>query len=201
MSATNPEHLHNELPSHTGHDHHHHSEVSNRYMGHIQLLLGALFQSYSLIAAGVHNELDGPVHGLRGKAEHEIDPNKKLRFRIKAGCVMIAGATGVYLLEKLVPIDTTRLVTPIVFGGETIVNARNSVEHYRSRSKSQDTRLGLGHNLFDTAGSFTAFSLATAAFSTGSNNSYAEALIGYGHIGAMTALGVVSIIGALNSHR
>lgn len=170
-------------------------------MGHVQIALGGIFGSFSLVAAGIHNELDGPVHGLRGKAAHESDSRKRLGYRVRAGCLMIAGATSVFLLEKLVPVDASTVIVPITFGAETVVNGYNTVNHVRSHSKTQDTRFGLGHNGLDTVASFTALAFTSHAVASGSGSGFAERVVGYGHVVGMTGLGALSIFGALRSYR
>lgn len=170
-------------------------------MGHVQIALGGIFGSFSLVAAGIHNELDGPVHGLRGKAAHESNLKEKLRYRIRAGCLMIAGATGIFLLEKVVPVDASTVIVPITFGAETVVNGYNTVNHIRSHSKTQDTRFGLGHNGLDTLASFMALAFTSHAVASGSTSEFAEKVVGYGHVVGMTGLGALSIFGALRSYR
>lgn len=178
------------------HDHHHRSKITNRYMGHVQIALGSIFGSFGLVAAGIHNELDSPVHDLRGRAEYTDDARQKLRLRLAAGTLMIVGASGVYLLEKLVPINQIGVVTPLVFGAETAVNGYNTYSHASSNLGTHDTQNGLRHNVVDTVASFVAFTLSFASLARGYEGTVPEAIIGFGHVGAMVALGSISIAGA-----
>ncbi|MCA9347347.1 hypothetical protein KC930_02070 [Candidatus Saccharibacteria bacterium] len=178
-------------------NHHDHSSKSNRWMGRFMVAVGAVVGSYSLVAAGVHNEADGVVHYLRSNAENTSSSTRKFAFRIGAGMLLIAGGLGLHYLEKFIPAESVAPITPVIFVGETLINGNNTIKHIKSGSASHDTHIGLAHNGLDTATSVASAALTGASLFANPSSPLAEQIVGTGHTALMATLGAYSVVKAM----